>query len=211
MIYYFIRTTGERQLDSSYSQIEYKLLVDTEHKPVESFIKQLDIISEYDSVLLEDDLILCKDFKNRIEEVINEYPNMIINFFQLPSLYITTCVSNLTFRFNQCTYYPKGVSKKIAENMLTYDKSNYKYGYDVIEDWAFKKLEIIYLIHRPCLVQHNDFKSIIQNGKYLKRTTPYFIDYLEELGISYEDAVKVENQVKLRNLMKEKFKEIDSK
>ena len=70
---------------------------------------------------------------------------MIINFFQLPSLYITTCVSNLIFRFNQCTYYPKGISKKIAENMLTYDKSNYKYGYDVIEDWAFKKLDIVYL------------------------------------------------------------------
>ena len=34
MIKYFVRTTGERQVDSSYSQIEYELLIDTEHKPV---------------------------------------------------------------------------------------------------------------------------------------------------------------------------------
>ena len=81
MLKFYVRTTLERQLDSSYSQIEYELLVDTEHKPIESFIEQLEQISEYDSVLLEDDLILCKEFKNRIEEVINKYPNKIINFF----------------------------------------------------------------------------------------------------------------------------------
>ena len=73
MLKFYVRTTLERQLDSSYSQIEYELLVDTEHKPIESFIEQLEQISEYDSVLLEDDLILCKDFKNRIEEVINKH------------------------------------------------------------------------------------------------------------------------------------------
>ena len=55
MLKFYVRTTLERQLDSSYSQIEYELLVDTEHKPIESFIDQLEQISEYDSVLLEDD------------------------------------------------------------------------------------------------------------------------------------------------------------
>ena len=54
-IKYFVRTTGERVLDKSYEQIEYTLLIDKEHKPIQSFIDQLNIISEYNAVLLEDD------------------------------------------------------------------------------------------------------------------------------------------------------------
>ena len=40
---YYVRTTGERTLDDSYSQIEYELLLDKEHKPIESFMKQLPV------------------------------------------------------------------------------------------------------------------------------------------------------------------------
>ena len=32
------------------SQIEYTMLIDKEHKPVKSFIEQLEIISDYDAV-----------------------------------------------------------------------------------------------------------------------------------------------------------------
>ena len=60
---YYVRTTLDRKLDKTYSQIDYEFLVDKEHKPIDSFIKQLEIISEYDAVLLEDDLILCNNFK----------------------------------------------------------------------------------------------------------------------------------------------------
>ena len=39
---YYVRTTEERKLDNSYSQIEYELLIDKDHKPIDSFIKQLE-------------------------------------------------------------------------------------------------------------------------------------------------------------------------
>ena len=90
MIKYFIRTTGERPLNKSYNQIDYELLIDKEHKPVESFINQLEIISDYDAVLLEDDVFLCEDFKNRIEKIIKKYPNKVINFFTRPWEYFKT-------------------------------------------------------------------------------------------------------------------------
>lgn len=203
MIKYFVRTTLDRQLDSSYSQIEYELLVDTEHKPVESFIEQLSIISDYDAVLLEDDLILCKDFKSRIEEVISEYYSNVINFFTLPNNYFTTHITDTPFKFNQCTYYPKGISKLIGEAM----KNKVKYhncGYDLIESWVLGELNISYVVYRPCLVQHIDFKSLI--SKSCERHSPYFIDYLDELDIDYNDAGKPENKARLIALMKEKFK-----
>lgn len=194
---YYVRTTGERSFDYHSELPEYECLVDTEHKPNESFIEQLIMISEKDDVvLLEDDLQLCKDFKNKIEQVISEHPDMVINFFTYPEKYFTTHITS-DFLYNQCTYYPKGVGKRIAEKMRElYKIFNNKTGYDVIECKAMKELGIPHLVYRPCLVQHLDMKSLILNA-YFNRTTIYFEDYLNEAGIKYEDAYSDENRKKL--------------
>lgn len=209
MVRYFIRTTSDRTLDESYSQIDYELLIDKEHNPMKSFIEQLEYLGNLDCdvVLLEDDLILCKDFKTHMEDVIKTYPNNVINFFTNPNQYFTT---NETFMFcyNQCTYYPKGVSKRIAVEMRNvllndwYVKNN---SYSTTERKALQNLKIKHIQYRPCLVQHLDTDSLM--GHYLNfgRRTPYFIDYLDELNISYTDAAKPENKQKLIDLMNEKF------
>lgn len=206
MVKYFVRTTLERQLDNSYSQIEYELLADTEHNPVKSFIDQLEYLGtlECDVVLLEDDLILCNEFKTKIEKVIKKYKNNIIQFFTLPSTYFTTHITDDTFKFNQCTYYPKGVLSKIANYMRKHSNDKFPYGYDTIESWALKEYQLTYVVYRPCLVQHIDYKSLI--SKCNGRRTPYFIDYLDGLNISYVDAAKPENKQKLIDLMNKKFK-----
>ena len=202
MIKYFVRTTLDRKLDETYNQIDYQLLVDTEHKPVESFIKQLDFISNYDAVLLEDDLILCKDFKNRIEDVIKQYPDKIINFFYSPNCWFRT-KEHTNFAFNQCTYYPKGVAKLISKEMLNIDR---RCQYDVLENLALKKLNISHIIYRPCLVQHLDTNSLIGNHCNI-RFTEYFIDYLDELNMNYIDAKDKVNRIKLKELMMKHLKE----
>lgn len=206
MIRYFVRTTNERKLDKSYDQVDYEKLVDLEHKPVESFIKQLEFINDFDCVLLEDDLILCKDFKKLIESVIRQYPNRIINFFTYPLAYFNTEESR-TFMYNQCTYYPKGITKMIANEMK---KINNCKQYDVMENIALNHLNIKHIRYRPCLVQHLDLNTLIQK-KSLGRRTPYFIDYLEELNIPYEEASKPENKEKLIQLMNDKFALLDNK
>ncbi len=195
-IKYFVRTTGERKLDESFNQIDYELLIDTEHKPITSFIAQLKYISEYNAVLLEDDVILCKDFKKRIEEVINKYPDDIINFFTDPMRYFTTQYS-LTFCYNQCTFYPMGLADQIAEAMIADFKihSDAK-GYDSIEARALMTLRIPHLQYRPCLVQHNDKKSLISFSNET-RITPYFIDYLDALNLKYESKETVLHRQRL--------------
>lgn len=204
MIKYFVRTTGERQLDSSYSQIEYELLVDTEHQPLKSFIQQLEIISEYDAILLEDDLILCKDFKSKIETIIEQYKTRIINFFTFPWEYFETRETD-RFCYNQCTYYPKGIGKIIAEEMKKYP--TFTLGYDVLETRALKHLNIKHIAYRPCLIQHLDNDSFISKIQPVghTRSSLYFIDYLDELNINYKDAWTEENKNKLFLLMQEKF------
>lgn len=199
---YYVRTTLERKLDETYSQIEYELLIDKEHKPVDSFIKQLEIISEEDSVLLEDDLILCKNFKERIESVIKQFPDKIINFFTFPARYFKAGESQ-NFLFNQCTYYPKGIAKQLAkvmnvkENKEECAKGHNHLQYDVLEDMALKIMGLTHIRYRPCLVQHLDGKSLIGN-RDSGRMTIYFIDYLDELNISYEEANEQKNVLKLR-------------
>jgi hypothetical protein len=203
MIKYFVRTTGDREFDYN---LNYDLLIDNEKKPVESFIKQLKYISDYDAVLLEDDLVLCDGFKSKIEEVINSYSDLIINFFTAPSVYFKTRMSD-TFYYNQCTYYPKGIAGKIAYEMEQIYKILPELQYDVLEQKALVNLGIKHLTYRPCLVQHIDNGSLIQEkGKYPIRRTIYFEDYLNELDIDYKDACKYENKQKLTKLMNEKFK-----
>lgn len=197
MIKFFVRTTGERELDSSFSQIEYTLLIDKEHKPVESFIQQLEIISEYDSVFLEDDVQLCRDFVQKISEVIDTYPDKIINFFTMPLSWFKTREFQ-SFCFNQCTYYPKGIAKELAKEMRKIEIENPgKFQYDILESMALKNMEVKHIQYRPCLVQHLDFKSLIGNRDNY-RITPFFIDYLEDLNIVYDEANIAKNKRELK-------------
>lgn len=187
---YYVRTTGQRKLDSSYSQIPYKLLIDKEHKPVDHFIECLFNISNEDSLLMEDDLILCKDFEIEVGKVVNLYPGRIINFFQSPRRPYPILDSS-SIIFNQCTYYPKGIGTKIAEIMKTlprrsgHDKNKYSY----LESMALQKLNLTAIIYRPHLVQHLDLDTLLFEEETTHwRRSLFFIDYLKELNISYDEV-----------------------
>ncbi len=199
---FYVRTTKERKLHESYNQINFTELVDVDHKPVESFISQLRKISNDDAVLLEDDLILCENFYEKIYTIIEKYPDRIINFYTNPFYWFETQESDI-FSYNQCTYYPKGISEKIAkemENILHNPNVKLKNQYDCIEHFALKKLNIKHIIYRPCLVQHNDKNSLIQSKNIKIRKTPYFIDYLIKLNISYEQSKELNNLNKIKDL-----------
>ena len=180
------------------------------------FIEQLKIISEYDSVLLEDDLILCKDFQKIIEEVISKYPNKIINFFTEPKRYVTTYIKNEPFTYNQCTYYPKGVALKLAQKMEEIRKNfpPNQMLYSQVESAALQSLGITHVVYRPCLVQHNDTKSILYDlwGKDIDaRTTIWFKDYIDELGIPYEECYSNTNVLKLAEMRRKHLKGVYKK
>lgn len=196
MIKYYVRTTDQRTFDYN---IVYERLIDYKHEPIKSFIEQLKYISENDSVLLEDDLILCEDFKRKIEEVIKKYPNKVINFFESPQSYFLTCERvGKYFAYNQCTYYPKGKAKVIAEMMEQVWKEQPNINqYDCLEREALHKLNETYIAYRPCLIQHLDKDSLIGNEYGGARRCIYFIDYLNELNIDYEEANTKESIKKL--------------
>ena len=202
---YYVRTTGERKLGDSYSQIEYELLIDKDHKPVDSFIKQLELISNEDSVLLEDDLELCKNFKEEIEKIISEHPNDIINFYTVPNKYFKSEYSNV-FVYNQCTYYPKGIGKIVANEMTNVRQKYKESAYDTLENKALRNLNILVYNYRPCLVQHLDQFSLITRSRVLinSRITPYYKDYLDKLNIDYNDENLVSIYLNALNIERNK-------
>lgn len=212
---YFVRTTGERVLDGSFSQIEYELLVDKEHKFPNIFVDQLRAINDYDAILMEDDIILCKDFDKRINEVVLRFPKDIINFFTLPNIYLmSVSVPEIGMScYNQCMYFPKGMAGKMADII---ESNNFNNGKNTPEMMVRRVRcvcpEIIVINYRPCLVQHIDNNSLIGNNKKVgSRRSPYFVDYLDELDITYAEAKYSRNKHRLIDLMNEKFKEIDNK
>lgn len=200
-IRFFVRTTDDRLFKYD---LEYEKLIDAEHIPVKSFINQLKYISQWDSVLLEDDLILCKDFETKIKDAINQHPDKIINFFTRPKEWFTTHES-CVFAYNQCTYYPKDIALSVATEMERLWKNMPNLQYDVLESNALINLGLSHVQYRPCLVQHIDTSSIVGNQATGYRRTPYFIDYLEELNIDYSVAFSKENKRKLENLLAKQF------
>ena len=208
-IKYFVRTIPERTFN--YQGIEYTKLVDYAHQPLQSFIAQLDLIGDYDAVLLEDDVILCNNFKDEIEKVIAKYPDKIINFYTKPKFYIQT-EETFDFRYNQCTYYPKGVGKIVAAKMreILPRFGKQQRLWCVVERMALRELQITHIAYRPCLVQHPDDESILNSHdpKKCDYSTIYFKDYLDELNVDYADA----NTLHIRNkLEKIKFKHLGKK
>ena len=83
--------------------------------------------------------------------------------------------------------------------------------YSFLETASLKELSSTIIIYRPCLVQHLDFDSILfckTFGKtYEKRRTPYFIDYINQLGISYEESKN--HRYELQQLMNNHLKYLE--
>jgi len=189
VVKYYIRTTGERTLDESYNQIPYKKLVDKDHRYVAFFIEQLEKYGNEDMVFIEDDCVLCRNFKEKIEKVIAQYPNKVINFFQLPTREYFKTHESTEYLQNQCTYYPKGLTIRLARKMREILEKSPKIRTDVCEDLALKELKETHIKYRPCLVQHLNFDSLLNNKVGSKRT-PFFIDYLEDLKLNYDNLSK---------------------
>lgn len=195
-------------MDSSYQQIDYTLLIDQNRSPIDHFISSLRKISDFDAVLLEDDLVLCNNFLYEIQNVIKSYPNKIINFFQNPYK-ASPIEEKYDIWWNQCTYYPRGVAEKIADIMDGLERRKdgpKKNQYSYLESEALRMLDIKLVQYRPHLVQHKDFDTLLFDRTFNIRRSIYFIDYLKKLGISYDEVKS--HTTELRGLMELHFKEL---
>lgn len=206
-IKYYIRSTGERYLDESYNQIPYVELIDKDHRYIDFFVDKLEELGNEDIVIIEDDCVLCKDFKNRIESVIAQYPNKVINFFQTKTKDYFKTHESTEYLTNQCTYYPKGLAVRLAQEMR---KIHYEFPElctDQCEDLALKRMNETHIQYRPSLIQHLNFDSMLPRHKIDTHRTPFFIDYLDKYNFDYNKLSKMHYGI----LLKEMNRHIESK
>ena len=129
-------------------------------------------------VLLEDDVVLCKDFKNKILRVIAEKKNVIIQFFSMRKKDLTIGSRyeyGRTFCMNQCVYFPKGYGNLIYDYYNDWErKDEHPTAYDyLIADFLKSRRENYYL-SVPSLVQHISGKSLIDKRRSSKRQSLTF-------------------------------------
>lgn len=135
------------------------------------------------AVILEDDVLLCRNFSQRIEGVIEDKgTDKVFNFFEKPKVKLETAyVGGSNFLWMQCIYLPPGLPGKMYKHFDAFKSTrpaSFKgLSVDSFISYVLVQEKIKYWRIRPCLVQHLDFKSL--GGHASGRITPYFVDDVE--------------------------------
>lgn len=175
---YVIQAVREREeyVNETLKQIpEAKVYWDDNHDMMKAYLHILEEIGTEPCVMMQDDVILTSNFKQKVEKVISMYPEILINFFSLSRKYTKPHFKKgREYCMNQCVYLPKGFAQKILEAYKTWDKKesnptadDFLVGYA----WGYDKP---YLVWCPSLVQHREAKSIIDPRRSSKRQSITF-------------------------------------
>lgn len=141
-------------------------------------------------VMMEDDLKLCKNFREKFDAVMTEHSGDVVQFFERalakkplsggwqPGSQFFSCV---------CYYMPAEFTRVLGMPSYIYDfkydyfpRRNEPWGYpiDTYIAYVLGRNKMIYWRQMPYLVQHLDFPSMFK-GRSTKRQSKYFIDDLE--------------------------------
>ena len=178
---YVVRAVPERKqfVDEILEQIPEAIVYYDEFRdPMKSYLHVCrNIIAGRPAVLLEDDIVLTSDFKEKIESVIAMYPDTLINFFSLSKkLTEPHWKKGREYCMNQCEYFPMGFSLKVAESYKDWaqkDAGKNPNAYDFLVGYAWGSNNP-YLVWCPSLVQHREVKSIINPRRSSKRQSVTF-------------------------------------
>lgn len=139
------------------------------------------IAGDEPAVFLEDDIILCDNFCSKIEAIIQERPNEVIQFFSMRKKDLTIgsrYENGSNFIMHQCYYLPRGMARKVYEYSFEFE-DGCKHGEhigpnDMVTQYYFKKNKIKYWLHVPSLVDHRQSRSIIDPRRSSKRQSLTF-------------------------------------
>jgi hypothetical protein len=157
------------------------------HSSMLTFLASLNGCGGRDHVHLEDDVILCYNFKQRIEQEIAKHPHDLIQFFTLRQNDYnrgSRYVNGDQFAWNQCLYIPH----EIAMGIIDYFPEWYATGRNAIarptgldvlvKDYLIRK-RLQYWVVVPCLVQHAEETSALNPRSSIKRVSRCFIDDIQ--------------------------------
>lgn len=155
------------------------------NKTSENLISLCSLYKDEDILMLEDDIELSEHFLENIRKVIEKYPDRIINFHynfdtRGPELYSEDNLRvfeerGSNYAFNQCVYLPSKILQKILDSKQLF-KAYYAYAKENRHAYIMARIfeKDTFLVVRPSLVRHKEFKSTISESVI---KTKDFIDY----------------------------------
>lgn len=171
-----LKTKLNKAIQDSGTDIEVCTFVGT-NKTSENLISLCSLYKDEDILMLEDDIELSRNFLENIRKVIEKNPDRIINFHynfdtQGPELYSDGNLKifeerGSSYAFNQCVYLPSKILQKILDSKQLF-KAYYAYAKEnrhaYIMARIFEKDNEKFLVVRPSLVKHKEFKSTISES-----------------------------------------------
>lgn len=178
-IRYIMRTVGD--VDLSY-YIEHipglEICRDRTHNAMDTFFLSLEMAGDAPCVNMEDDIVLCDDFSERLSEQIRGHEDDVIQFFSMRKDDMTVgsrYINGSAFCMNQCFYLPAGMSRELLEFGKNWERiKEHPTGYDYLMADYFKLHKIKYWNVVPNLVDHLPMKSRINPRRSTKRQSYTF-------------------------------------
>ena len=144
---------------------------------------------DYGLLLLEDDVLLCRQFHDKVMDQISAHRDEVVSFFEKPmsrSPLHSGHYPGREFGFGTCNYFPARICAELGkqENVdgfrAYWPSRNEKWVYpnDIYIRWVLQHMKEKYYMQIPFLVQHLPFRSAL-GPRSTRRQTRYFIDDLE--------------------------------
>lgn len=176
---FIMRTVGDVGLSEYQEKIpQLEICRDVSRNAMDTFKMSLVQAGGDACVHLEDDIVLCENFVERVMAEIAERPNDVIQFFSMRTddmLVGSRYIPGSQFCMNQCYYIPDGMGRELLEFSKTWD--GYKQNptaYDYLMADFFRANKIKYWNVVPNLVDHLPMKSRINPRRSTKRQSYTF-------------------------------------
>lgn len=158
---------------------QVEVYVDRERNPIGSFVRALEMAGNDPCVQMEDDCVLCRDFDKKVQAVVAERPDSLIQFFSMRKADITVGSRwDNAYLMGQCTYYPAGACASLLKYFKgsVWDLRQHEVdGLDLlVRDWL-RHHKQKYWICVPNLVDHIVQKSVIDPRRSSKRVSKTFV------------------------------------
>jgi len=180
MLEYILRVyplSKERVLNAQkiIAAADCSIVEDTNSNAYDTFVAALKAARGKDVVHLEDDIMLCRNFTERVEGFVARNKSNVVNFFSRGLNTETRYASGSSFIYTQCFYVSRAISDSLYEYSLSwYRRTEHPTGIDYMVGDFLKSRKMRYLVHVPSLVQHLPFKSVIDKRRSTKRQSKTF-------------------------------------
>ena len=143
---------------------------------INTFKNGLAKVGDSPTVQMQDDIILCDNFKEKCLNEINKRPDEVILFFSMRKADLTEGSRyDNNFLMNQCVYFPKGYAKQLLDFSRVWEEQNQGEDADdfLVRDFLRARKEKYYIVV-PNLVNHKEVKSVINPRRSSKRQSKTF-------------------------------------